>query len=249
MIDYQKNSLIVLPHLDDEFALIPIIKKIISFSNENLTFIYCAERNNSDNLKKIRREENIKALDTLGCKKGQVIYLNDYFPVDDLRLIDSSSEIHLFIQSFLNKNKFKQLITLNFEGGHPDHDSLALIINKISIKDKSINAFFAPAYNSRRTFMLPVSVLRPLKSQLTFFTKETFAVFSWIDALKITIIYKSERLAFIKLLPFILFKVFFSRSIYISNIIQIESVDWKESLSYRRYSVKWHTIIEKIDNL
>jgi len=249
MIDYQKNSLIVLPHLDDEFALIPIIKKFTSISNKNLTFIYCAEKNNNENLKKIRREENKKALDTLDCQKGQVIYLNDFFPVDDLELIDSSSEIYYFIKSFLNKNKFKQIITLSFEGGHPDHDSLALIINKISDRDKSFNIFFVPAYNSRRTFMIPVSVFRPLKSQLQFFTKENFQSFFWVDALKIAIIYKSERLAFIKLLPFILFKLFFSKSIYISHLIQVESVDWEESLSLRRYSVKWHTIIKKINNL
>ena len=45
MIDHQIETLVILPHLDDEFALVPIIKKITSSSKEKLTIIYCAKRN------------------------------------------------------------------------------------------------------------------------------------------------------------------------------------------------------------
>lgn len=249
MINYQIKTLIILPHLDDEFALAPIIKKLIYKSIHNVAFIYCAERNNSGNSKYLRRNENLRALGIIGCLKQQVIYLNDYFFVDDLKLIDAASEINSFINSYIEKNNFKQLITLNFEGGHPDHDSLALIINKIAMEHKYLTAYFVPAYNSRSTMILPISVLRPLKSQLPFFTKEVYSLFCWLDSLKIAYAYKSEKLAFIKLLPFILFKLLCSKSIFISNEIHIHSVDWKNSLSLMRYKVKWDYIKIKIDNL
>ena len=55
--------------------------------------------------------------------------------------------------------------------------------------------------------------------------------------------------AFIKLMPFIIFKTIFSRSIYISQKINIESVNWKNSLSLKRYSVKRNDILSKIDSI
>jgi len=249
MVNYERGVLIILPHLDDEFALVPLIKKISSYSRCNLKLLYCAERNESCALKNKRREENVRALKILGCFEDQITYLNDYFPVNDLRLIDASKKIYLFIESFLIKNNLKQMITLNLEGGHPDHDSLALIIEKIATNNQSLCAFFVPAYNSRNTLILPVSVFRPLKAQEVFFVKEIHPFFIWLDILRIAYIYTSERSAFIKLLPFIIYKSFFSRSIYISKIIDIETVNWVESLSMTRYSVKIQDIIMKIEEI
>jgi len=249
MRNYKMKALIVLPHLDDEFALVPIIKQILSYSGDNIRFIFCAERKNCAIMQRKRRAENIKALELLGCRREQVIYLNDHFPVDDLRLIDASDEIYSFIRQFVVANNFKQIITLNLEGGHPDHDSLALIVGKLSDNDKSLRTFFVPAYNNRRTNVIPLSVFRPLEAQKSFFIKESHSLFIWIDALKIAFIYTSERSAFIKLLPFIAYNAFFSRSIYVSEKIDIESVDWSESLSLKRYSVSKQDIMKKIEEL
>ena len=110
MRNYTMKALIVLPHLDDEFALVPIIKQILSYSGDNIRFIFCAERINCTRLQQTRREENVRALELLGCRREQVIYLNDYFPVDDLRLIDASDEIYSFIRQFVVANNFKQII-------------------------------------------------------------------------------------------------------------------------------------------
>ena len=248
-VNYQMETLVILSHLDDEFALVPIIKGIASYCINNVKFIYCAERNASSSLKHQRRRENLKALGVFGCKKNQIIYLNDHFIVDDLKLIEASLDIYDFINVFLKKTNIKQLITLNFEGGHPDHDALALIVQKITNKSPFITSLFVPAYNSRKTFMLPVSVFRPLAKQRNFFTKEVCPLFIWIDALKIAIAYRSERHAFIKLLPFIIYNAIFSRSIYITSTIDTESVDWTQSLSLTRYSVEILDITSKVKEL
>ena len=61
-----KDSLILLPHLDDEFAISPILKNIISKAGKNCKFIFFAERNNeSKKIRQIRREECIKSLNFL----------------------------------------------------------------------------------------------------------------------------------------------------------------------------------------
>ena len=62
-MDISLKSLIILPHLDDEFALVPLMKALSKKNNDNLKIIYCAERTNdkSFNIEK-RRIENYKAL-------------------------------------------------------------------------------------------------------------------------------------------------------------------------------------------
>ena len=100
------------------------------------------------------------------------------------------------------------------------------------------------AYNYRKTLFIPYSVFRPLKSQKNFFKSAEYNLFCWIDCLKVALIYKTERKAFIKLLPFILFKCFFSKKIYISKILNLKTVNWEKSLSYKRYNVKKEDILE-----
>ena len=42
MINLKVKTLIILPHLDDEFALAPLIKRMSDFGKDNLKFIYCS---------------------------------------------------------------------------------------------------------------------------------------------------------------------------------------------------------------
>lgn len=248
-INYQSETLIILPHLDDEFAIIPIIKKFAANKNNNIKFVYCAERNSSGPLKTKRRKENIKALSILGFSAKQVIYLNNFFLVDDLNLIASASQIYHFLTDLIEKTNVTQIITLNFEGGHPDHDALALLIQKITTNNEHVRPFYVPAYNYRKTLFFPVSVFRPLVTQKEFFNKEVHNIFIWFDTLKLALIYSSERSAFLKLLPFMLYKVMFSRSIYLASKFDVSTVDWSKSLSLRRYYAQIYDIIHEIQKL
>ena len=103
MIDYHKKILIVLPHLDDEFALAPLIKKINRTSKKNIFTIFCAERNISNELNKKRRAESVKSLRILGCDTNKITYINDFFNVDDLALHEAAFKIYHFLLGFLKK--------------------------------------------------------------------------------------------------------------------------------------------------
>ena len=239
--------LIILPHLDDEFALVPLIKNITKINSKKLRIVYCAERVcDSPENKRNRRSESVAALKLLGCHKENITYLNDKFEVNDLKLNASSRNIFNFIKNLYLEEDFDYIITLSFEGGHPDHDSLALIVDKFS-KTFGVIPIYIPAYNYRKTLFIPISVFRPLKSQKNLFIMKKYGLFCWTDCLKIARIYKTERKAFIKLLPFILFKCFFSRNIYLSRILDIESVNWKKSLSYNRYNTSKEEILDTIN--
>ena len=54
-----KDSLILLPHLDDEFAISPILKNIISKAGKNCKFIFFAERNNESKKNKANKTRRV----------------------------------------------------------------------------------------------------------------------------------------------------------------------------------------------
>jgi len=246
-MDISRKILIILPHLDDEFALVPLIKNITKINSKKLRIVYCAERVcDSEKNKRNRRSESVAALKLLGCHEENITYLNDKFEVNDLKLNNSSRNIFNFIKNLYLEEEFDYITTLCFEGGHPDHDSLALIVDKFS-KTFGVIPIYIPAYNYRKTLFIPISVFRPLKSQKNNFIIKKYGLFCWADCLKIASIYKTERKAFIKLLPFILFKCFFSRNIYLSRILDIESVNWEKSLSYNRYNTSKEEILDTIN--
>ena len=249
MFSFNLNTLIILPHIDDEFALAPIIKRFSSIASNNFKIVYCAERLNSSKLLiNQRRIENYKALEILGLKNNRAIFLNDYFEVNDKLLHNSSLEIFSFLKDQIVTNNIKQIFTLNFEGGHPDHDSLALIVQKINERF-NVKTYFFPAYNARNTFLLPISVFRPLKSQVSFFKNYQFKNFCWVPSIILGLIYKSEWKAFLKLMPFIFFQAIFSKKIWYTNKLNIETVNWKKSISLNIYNVLKSDILEKIKSL
>ena len=110
-----KNNLIVLPHLDDEFALIPVIDLLVKQNKDNLSFIYCAERNDKKKFK--RRSENLAYLKHLGVEINKVTYLNDFFSVEDLKLYKSSKNILAFIEKYILENEIRNIFSLTLEGG------------------------------------------------------------------------------------------------------------------------------------
>ena len=158
------------------------------------------------------------------------------------------NNIYSYLKNLVQKFDFEQILTLNFEGGNPDHDALALLVNKFSKNYSKIPIFF-PAYNSRKTFGLPLSVFKPLRTQEAFFYSKNLGFFCWIDSFKIAFIYKSEWKAFIKLFPFIFLNLIFSRKVYFSNVINLKSVNWFKSLSFIIYKSKIKKILNSIKNI
>ncbi len=249
MINYSEKTLIILAHIDDEFAMAPIIKKIANINTQNIKILYCAERfYDSEKVRLLRRRECLSSLSLLSCKKENIDFLNNYFFINDLKLFESTFEIYQYLDNLIKSFRFSQILTLNFEGGHPDHDSLALLVDKFAIKN-SISKFFFPAYNYRNNFGIPLSVFIPLKSQVNLFNYLKLNYFCWKETFLIALIYKSEWKAFLKLLPFIIFNLFFSNKIYYSSQIDIDTVNWYKSLSFKIYKAKYQEILSTINRI
>ena len=246
----EEKSLFVLPHLDDEFAMAPLIKKIGRCEDNPITIVYCAERLTDEaRLQKRRRKECYESINSLGLMNVKIIFLNDHFPINDLKLYHSAQNIFLYLKEYCEHHDISQMITVSLEGGHPDHDALALIIKKLKLRTK-IRTHYIPLYNNRKSIeIIPISVFRPLKNQANKFYPIKLSIFCWWVSIKIAMIYSSERKAFLKLFPFICIQTLFSKSILASNDIDFVSVNWKNSLTLTRYKCDPFIIFNEIEVL
>lgn len=232
------ETLIVLPHLDDEFALAPLIKNLKKKDKTNLTFIFCAERINSPKKRLLkRRKENKLAMKYLGIRSNQIIYLNDFFLVEDLGLYKAKENII----KFLKKKKFNFLITLACEGGNPDHDYLAVLIYKLS-KEKNFKTYYFPAYNYENFLVFPYKVADALNSERDFYKEIHISYFCWIDSIAIALIYNSEFLTFIKMIPHLINKLITSNSMIYTDKINFERINWNKSLVNKIYRFDYRII-------
>lgn len=246
-MDIYAKTLVVLPHLDDEFAVAPAIRAITKIRSSAITVIFCAERiTTSVDRKNQRRTESLRSMNFLGCCEKHIVYLNDIFPINDLEISEAAGEIYDFLANFLEDARFEQIITLSLEGGHPDHDALALVVRKAG-RTKNIPTIFVPTYNHEGGALAPIGVLTPLKSQIKSCYYLSLAPLCWLDSLMVAFIYKSERFAFFKLLPFIVARIVSSRRISFLNSIDVSLVDWQRSLVSKRYKVDHVKFLKKME--
>lgn len=236
--EINEKTLIVLPHLDDEFALAPLIRNLKKKDKKNLTFIFCAERINSPKKRILkRRKENKLAMKYLGIRSNQIIYLNDFFLVEDLSLYKSKENIIKFLKS----KKFNFIITLACEGGNPDHDYLAVLIYKLS-KEKNFKPYYFPAYNYENFLFFPYKIIDALSSERNFYKEIIIGYFCWIDSIVIALIYNSEFFTFIKMIPHLINKLITSNSIFYTDKINLERINWNKSLVNRIYRFDYRII-------
>ena len=100
-------------------------------NKEKLTdkVLYCAERRNTSKRRQSRRRIESKiSLNYLGIEDKNIIFMNDKYYLDDLKIHLSQKLVLKFLSEIHSLYKFEMIYSLNLEGGHPDHDSLSLII-------------------------------------------------------------------------------------------------------------------------
>ena len=131
------NICIIMPHLDDEFALSPLLKLL---PKDSFTIIYIAERHPSI-LSYLRRRSCRFVLSQFGVKRERIIFLNDRFEgyFLDLSLHAQYSELSSSLVDAVKKEvpNVSCFVSLTLEGGHPDHDIVALQVEKLGKLFKS----------------------------------------------------------------------------------------------------------------
>ena len=189
------NSIIVLaPHPDDEIFALPYINYFRKFNTE-ITILFITSSNK-------RKNEAIKACNFLKCK---------HLFASDLGYDFKDGYIHLNFLSLKNlikkhTKKYKTVLSPILEGGHQDHDTIALATLYENYSNKETKFIYYPTYTSINVSSL-YSVMTDNKyCKKTFcLIKEKYTHVPFKSLYLMFIIYKSQRFSWLLLLiPFLI---------------------------------------------
>jgi len=145
------SAIFILPHCDDEFYFVPIIRQEIS-EGANVIVIFTTYGSSYGVNHEIRLGESINALTKIGVCQSSIYNLGL-----ELKVFDGSS--HVFLNELLQGSKrlvaqwrIKKFYCFAWEGGHPDHDASHLItvaLEKIVGSERGV--IEVSGYNSYKT--------------------------------------------------------------------------------------------------
>lgn len=206
-----KNLIILLPHQDDEIAILPLLDEIQN--SINLKIIYLTT-NKNEKLNQKRNNESLNVLKKIGIKKNDIFFLNNKHRIYDKNLYKKSNEVIKYLLSkknLITLDRDSTILTTSFEGGHPDHDASFFICMKIYKKLKYKKFMSFPLYNSEKKLM-PFQAFKNImkyNDQLIFIETSLAKSFFY---LKLIFTYKSQMKTILSLFPFYLYRCLIKQS-------------------------------------
>lgn len=203
VIVVKTKRLLLLSHCDDEIFLLPFLLD----SDIESTVVFFSTRQIINDFKNVRKTEAMSANQFFNrFQKLETVFLEPEVR-DGLIHLDFSSDHLRFLTEVIDRVKPDELITLNYEGGHQDHDTVEVIAGILS-SAKGIKMITSPAYSSviftRKFFKVMKSEERQEKIKVK-------RLRNLYVAFRIILIYKSQYKTWVGLAPFIVMNyAFFS---------------------------------------
>jgi hypothetical protein len=196
------ERLFLLSHCDDEVFLIPFF---LQPDTEN-TVVFFSTQPNFDGNERVRMNEAISVNRFLNrFQKLETVFLIP--EVRDGKIHEDFNVSQLsFLEEVIHRVKPDEIVTLAYEGGHQDHDTVELVSNILSQAHK-IKLKTCPAYSSVRFSRNFFSVMKAEDPRERVRIKRLLNL--WV-ALRIIFIYKSQFKTWVGLAPFILIRYAFS---------------------------------------
>ena len=196
------KKLFLLSHCDDEVFLIPFFLQ----PGTESTIVFFSTQPNFDGMERLRMDEAISANRFLNrFQKLETVFLNP--EVRDGKIHEDFSVSQLsYLEEVIDRVKPDEIVTLAYEGGHQDHDTVELISNILSQTHK-VKLKTCPAYRSVRFSRNFFSVMKAEYPRERVRINRLLNL--WI-ALRIIFIYKSQFKTWVGLAPFILIRYAFS---------------------------------------
>lgn len=213
---------VLLPHMDDEVFIFPYLRKL---KNENIDieifFLTKSEGRNNKYNTKTREEESRRFLNKV-LPNSRVIFLGNLIEVLDLESHKKFEEIFLFLKENVSAS-IEQVLTCNFEGGHPDHDTSFFLGQKLAIyKSAELTTFnLYRAKFSKTIFFDVFSGLDATDES----TQVKLKIRDLIDLFLVPIRYKSQWRTWLGLYPFMLTKKLIRRKIHVHRPKFIGAID------------------------
>lgn len=221
--------LVVLAHHDDEVFIMPYLraKKI-----KDPSFLFIS----SDPQ---RLNESERAITFMGFENSSIHTLE----VGDGKALNSLHEIFKSIHNLIMNEKIDTIITHAFEGGHPDHDSVAIVSNKLFQIGLIRHLIQLPFYHSEG---LRQPFFKVMKLTIDHFQNSKTFSLTLSDSLKTIasiIYYKSQLKSFLGLFPGIFYQLVFNRKNlhYVENInlMSLNRPHEGVLLSEARFKIPW----------
>lgn len=121
------DTVILLPHMDDEVFIIPYLVKLREQKSSDVSIYFLTKSEGRDNRfdQNVREQESIRAIAKI-LPDAAVHFLGRKFDVKDLDL-HRNLLVHFEHLKALLTNNFNTIVSPHFEGGHIDHDSSCVL--------------------------------------------------------------------------------------------------------------------------
>lgn len=212
----------IFAHCDDELFCLPLL---LEKESDNV-LVYLTTLNKSQT---VEHQQNVRQLEALKAFR----YLNKLIPVKthfygseiyDGFIHDSFDEVDFTeLTRLVLDEKPDELITLSYEAGHQDHDSVYFITRLISENNRIIFRCFS-GYRASGLSPKSFSVLKPFSTSGTLAFNRISVV---LTALRLMMIYKSQVKTWFGLAPALLFKYSFFpfRETKYENLLKTQHIE------------------------
>jgi len=200
----------IFSHLDDEFGIFYQLEKSLKSKKDTLIF-YVTTSSSNHVIHQKRLTETYKSLEALGANRSQIILLGTELLIPDLGVSEKVIKVFNYFDQLLTKNNTKDLViyTHAYEGGHPDHDALNLILRSLRQKRNYLFKIVVyPLYHGKGMPWILYKVMDPFKKSKGWYSLE-IPLQKRLFYIKLLFNYKSQVKTLIGLAPFYIFKILF----------------------------------------
>jgi hypothetical protein len=198
------KTLVLLAHHDDEIFILPYL---LNSEISHPLFVFVSTTN-----QEVRRKESVKCLTCLGYSEDSITSIFEGDEGEDGKLILLMGDVYKRLREIVSKRKVDTIITHMYEGGHPDHDSLAIISRKLFLQGHVPRVLNFPCYNSGGLVDPFFKVMSPPVDNIETEIKYKSRLLISLKVLVSVRFYASQWRSFLGLLPGLLFKLLIVRN-------------------------------------
>ena len=209
-----KNRLWLLAHQDDE-----VLGLHLNFQPMNNFVVYLTDgvRIGAKYDSSLRVEEARNAWSKIDGN-AELIFFGTEHSIKDGDLLAQLSESHLAeLLSTCRSRKVSEIVTLQLEGGHQDHDVTSLFAEELA-RRLSLEVILFPAYRALHSKNSSYAVMSSrVKSLDTIPRKAVVRLHDTKKAFAVMRIYRSQLLTWVGLGPFVLLKYLFGKPAFLKQ--------------------------------
>lgn len=216
------STVILLAHMDDEVFAVPYIEQL-ALSNSKVQFFYLtkSEGRNNKFSQDVREKESLKFLHKF-FPDLEPFFLGRTLNVSDRELHLKLHIVYSELKSLIDPNT-SIIISPHFEGGHIDHDSVA-ILAKMLAKNLNLNSYTFSLYRAKfkKLTLFEVQSSKEKKA-------DAIAVKRKLKSLnlifQIPFIYRSQWRTWIGIFPFLVYKSVVKKDFWLFNSMHFNHHD------------------------